>query len=307
MHVFPDYYEKFRCIASKCKHNCCIGWEIDIDDSTLGYYNSVKGDFSQRLKENIELSDTPHFKLCENERCPFLNSSNLCDIILKLGENSLCDICREHPRFHNELPDRIESGLGLCCEEACRIIIAHKEKVKLIIDETITTDDEIILLRDRLIDTLQNREKHINERIDDALTLCGVDTRNYDIQKLCDILLELEQLDEKWGELLRELRENYNKIDTDAFDKYMADRQYEYEQLCVYLVYRHFANSPDMYEAQRRACFVKLCYTLVHALGVLIFEKEKSFDECEHIELLRLFSSEIEYSDENLYTLFDIA
>ena len=64
MHIYPDYYDKFRCIASKCKHNCCIGWEIDIDENTLSYYNSVTGDFSKRLKDNIELSDTPHFDDC---------------------------------------------------------------------------------------------------------------------------------------------------------------------------------------------------------------------------------------------------
>ena len=145
MHIYPDYYDKFRCIASKCKHNCCIGWEIDIDEDTLSYYNSVTGDFSKRLKDNIELSDTPHFKLSSNERCPFLNDKNLCDIITTLGEDKLCDICSQHPRFHNELPDRIESGLGLCCEEACRIILSQKEKVKLVSDEEM----EAVLSRSR--------------------------------------------------------------------------------------------------------------------------------------------------------------
>ena len=32
MLVYPDYYPEFRCSASACKHNCCIGWEIDIDE-----------------------------------------------------------------------------------------------------------------------------------------------------------------------------------------------------------------------------------------------------------------------------------
>ena len=27
----PKYYQQFHCIADKCKHSCCIGWEIDID------------------------------------------------------------------------------------------------------------------------------------------------------------------------------------------------------------------------------------------------------------------------------------
>ena len=27
--VYPDYYPAFRCIAGACRHNCCIGWEIE--------------------------------------------------------------------------------------------------------------------------------------------------------------------------------------------------------------------------------------------------------------------------------------
>ena len=25
----PSYYKDFKCIADKCRHSCCIGWEID--------------------------------------------------------------------------------------------------------------------------------------------------------------------------------------------------------------------------------------------------------------------------------------
>ena len=38
--ITPDYYNKFKCIANRCRHSCCIGWEIDIDDSTLQKYNN---------------------------------------------------------------------------------------------------------------------------------------------------------------------------------------------------------------------------------------------------------------------------
>jgi len=39
--IFPNYYDKFTCIAGACKHNCCIGWEIDIDESTMELYESM--------------------------------------------------------------------------------------------------------------------------------------------------------------------------------------------------------------------------------------------------------------------------
>ena len=88
----PDYYNKFSCIANKCNHNCCIGWEIDIDNETYEYYKSLKGDMGKRLCEEVSEEGTPHFKLSDNERCPFLNEYNLCDIITELGENALCEI-----------------------------------------------------------------------------------------------------------------------------------------------------------------------------------------------------------------------
>ena len=129
--IFPDYYKHFSCTANTCRHNCCIGWEIDIDADTLALYDSIPGSFGQRLHENISRKDTPHFILGQQERCPFLNQKNLCDIILTLGEDHLCGICSDHPRFRNELPGRVETGLGLCCEEAARLILEHQEPVRL--------------------------------------------------------------------------------------------------------------------------------------------------------------------------------
>lgn len=116
MDVFaPNYYKKFKCIKGECKHSCCIGWEIDIDIETLEFYKT-----DSEIIKNIELCDTPHFVLGKDERCPFLNKNNLCDIILKYGEQGLCQICNDHPRFVNEYNSREEIGLGLTCEAAAR-------------------------------------------------------------------------------------------------------------------------------------------------------------------------------------------
>ena len=34
----PEYYKDFVCIADRCKHSCCVGWEIDVDKDTLEKY-----------------------------------------------------------------------------------------------------------------------------------------------------------------------------------------------------------------------------------------------------------------------------
>ena len=56
-------------------------------------------------------------------RCRFLNEKNLCTAYLRVGEQAMAEICREHPRFHNWYADVLETGLGLCCEETARLIL----------------------------------------------------------------------------------------------------------------------------------------------------------------------------------------
>ena len=298
--VYPSYYQKFKCIGKKCRHNCCIGWEIDIDSDTYEYYKTVGGEMGTRLAKNIDNSGAPHFILGENERCPFLNKNNLCDIIIELGEEHICDICTAHPRFKNEIPGRLEIGIGLTCEEAARIILTEKEKVTLC--GATDTDDEIIILRDKVIYTLQNRKKPIEMRISDMLALTSATFPEKSICEWRDVFISLERLDEKWTTLLEMLDEG---IEYGDFDRYMKSRETEYEQLLVYFIYRHFANAPDMYEAAARASFAALAYTMIHELGAALFAKNGSFSIDDHIELCRMFSSEIEYSDENIYILLD--
>lgn len=51
----PSYYDDFECIADKCTDNCCVGWEIDIDEITAEKYFSIGGEFGERLKSSITM------------------------------------------------------------------------------------------------------------------------------------------------------------------------------------------------------------------------------------------------------------
>ena len=121
--TFPSFYPFFACTASACTDNCCIGWEIGIDPAALADYQSQPGAFGDRLRAAIQPGDPPFFALTKIGRCPFLNEENLCDIYRQLGESHLCAICDQHPRFHNWFGAEKESGLGLSCEEAARLIL----------------------------------------------------------------------------------------------------------------------------------------------------------------------------------------
>ncbi len=301
--VFPDYYKDFSCIAEKCRHNCCIGWEIDIDEDTLAFYQSVDGEIGRRLQENISLNDTPQFILAHHDRCPFLNERNLCDLILTLGEDRLCQICTDHPRFRNELPDRTEIGVGLCCEAAGRLILSRQAPVKLVNAEP--TDDEIILIRDAVFNILQNRSLPIAQRIGQMLSLCGASLGARTIPQWADFLLSLERLEEAWTELLLLLKNEWTQADRSGFDAHMKNRQTEYEQLLVYLVYRHLANAADEIDLAARAAFAALGYAVIYSLGAILWTQNGCFTFDDQVELARRFSAELEYSEDNLNVIFD--
>ncbi len=129
----PIYYQRFACVADKCRHSCCIGWEIDIDEQTLAGYRTLEGELGEAVRASItEGEDGAFFALRPDGRCPHLDERGLCEIIKSAGEASLCEICREHPRFYNTVCGRIECGLGAVCEEAARLILAEDDYLTLL-------------------------------------------------------------------------------------------------------------------------------------------------------------------------------
>ena len=121
----PKYYKDFSCKADKCRHSCCVGWEIDIDEKTLENYASLPGEDGERIRKSISKDDgTPHFILTRGGACPHLDENGLCRIITKYGDSMISDICREHPRFYNLTKSGAEVGIGASCEEAARLILS---------------------------------------------------------------------------------------------------------------------------------------------------------------------------------------
>ncbi|MBR5266224.1 MAG: flagellin lysine-N-methylase [Clostridia bacterium] len=133
-------FEGFVCKAGDCKDNCCIGWEIDIDEATLEKYKSYKGALKERFEKDICYDETPHFILGEHDRCPFLNKDGLCDIILDSGEGMLCEICDKHPRFYEWLPGITFEGYGIGCEKAAEMLLEYDKPISF--TETIITDED---------------------------------------------------------------------------------------------------------------------------------------------------------------------
>lgn len=305
LQVVPDYYKEFHCIAGACKHSCCIGWEIDIDLETAEHYRTLPGKMGERLRAHIAWEDPPHFILGDGERCPFLNGDDLCDLILNLGEEQICGICSDHPRFRNELPGRVETGIGLCCEEAARLILSRREPMQLEVSGTDGEEDMILELRDEVLALIQERELPIQVRVEKMLRRCGGYLPDRTAGEWAEFLLGLERLTEEWTELLELLRDRWQEIDFSGFDAFMTGRQTEYEQLVVYLLYRHFANAFDEMEVGARASFAAFGYELLRMLGAVLWTTRGDFSFAQQVELARLFSSELEYSEENMDALLE--
>ena len=86
--ITPYYYKNFKCIAGDCRDTCCAGWDVDVDEKSYRFYRKVKGDFGKRLK-SVMVPDSEGgctFTLTDDNRCPFLNDINLCDLYIALGE-----------------------------------------------------------------------------------------------------------------------------------------------------------------------------------------------------------------------------
>ena len=194
----PSYYKDFRCIASDCTENCCIGWEIDVDEDTLAYYKSIGSDFSRRLCAAIAPADeqageNAHFILDERERCPFLNDKNLCEVYLNLGEEHMAQICTDHPRYYEWFAGGREDGVGLCCEAAAELILRRRDRPEW--DVTGEADEEpdefeqaLFAMRDRLFAIIKPETPvSFDEKLDRLHLACCKMQNEYD-----DLLFPVE-------------------------------------------------------------------------------------------------------------------
>ena len=304
----PNYYGSFCCLAGACRHTCCAGWEIDIDGESLEYYKSVPGPFGKRLADNIsEEGGCAHFALSSGERCPFLNEQGLCDIILTLGPEGLCQICNDHPRFRNFYSDRTEIGLGLCCEAAAELILGHSEPfcLEIISDdgktkELLPEEGEFFELREKVFRAAQDRRRSILSRAEDILALCGARLPEKSSAQWADIYFVLERMDPEWDKYLSVLKA-CGSVSTENLEH--GELEIPFEQLLTYFIFRHL--SPEA--AAETGAFAVLSFYIVRRIFCALWaQKGKSPGFGGLCEIARLYSSEIEYSDENIGKIIEL-
>lgn len=344
----PMYYRDFKCIADKCKHSCCLaGWEIDIDDKTAEFYKSVNGDFGNKLQNNIKSEDsgTRHFVLNKDGSCPFLNKCGLCDIYINLGEDKLCQICTDHPRFYEWFDGVKEAGIGLCCEEAARIILSQSDKFSTyeidIPDEDCDEyDDEIYeylcKCRDKIIEYLDGDSCNIIQLIKDVLwygnmvqldldsgllddeEIISVEDDSDDVAndaadkkafyaKAVDFLCSLEPNNNDWIPYLQECLKIYEST-SNKMNEFIdcQPEVYNYlKNLAIYYIWRYFLKG--VFDGDVICKLKLMCFGIIIARWLMYCKwlENRSISLSDCVDIVRRFSEEIEYSDENLECFFD--
>ncbi|MBQ3087041.1 MAG: flagellin lysine-N-methylase [Clostridia bacterium] len=312
--VTPSYYKKFRCIADRCSDNCCIGWEIDIDPDTAAYYRAVGGAFGERLQRNIS-SDSVF--ILQNERCPFLNDKNLCDIMITCGEEHLCQICRDHPRFFEWYADRKEGGVGLSCEEAARLILTTDTEtydVTEVDEEPEETDAELFSFlcnhRERLLNILQADglsvadkfceillcAQAVQESLDGGPIASVADADRFDdLSALIQLFADFEPIDATWTMQYNAVRSRQQC----TFAPCTKEEEAYLVNLCRYFLWRYFLKG--VFDGE---VLSKVKFAVVSALFIRIMCDGKT-DLHTWVNSSKLYSKQMEYSDENRDLFYD--
>ena len=291
-----NYSKKFYCIADKCNHNCCKGWQIIVDKKTASkYLQLIQSD--QRFKNCL---DGQFFKMNDGN-CPFLDNDNLCHVIKNYGEKCLSKTCKTHPRFKSFFNGITETGLGLYCEQAGKIILSFKPKMK-----TVLVKDDFKSAK------LSSFERKVFSFRKKALSIAQ--DRRFSIEKKLLLLTELSNVDlnknsfNKWLEIFKKL--NKLKINEFSFDKLAPAKEFapvlsgferEYEQLLSYLIFRHISRAIDMLDLKVRLAFIVLSFKMIN--NIFALSQTKSFENL--VEVCRFYSSEIETNDDNIYCLLN--
>ncbi len=309
--IVPKYYQNFKCLGGECSDNCCIGWEIDIDERTREKYFELRGSLGERIRKNTVTEEgVCHFVLCD-ERCPFLNSENLCDIIIEKGEGYLSDICREHPRYYTTLGESIFGGVGMCCEAAAELVLTSSEPCEYI---TLDTDGEreecdgellqiYLDLREEISKIFERKTQSIvyaKEALQKAVAIAQAradgepdspcQAREFSREELVESVENLELMSGELPELLRDCgREKEATLNCQNINKYLHN-------ILLYFLERY------MPKAVCDGDFSGKLNVALFSLSVLeeLFRAEKNLTLERAVYLSKLYSKEVEYNEENV-------
>lgn len=283
--IYPLFFTRFSCAADGCKHSCCsAGWEIDVDEATAAMYQQLPGALGDELRANLKWQDGVYsLQMQENKSCPFLNEKGLCRLILEIGEEAICDICRYHPRFYTEVDDYELAGTGLCCEVTCEQLLNNEPLLFQVEGEKETYSFPRLL-------------SFLGIKLPAAKLAFLPGTEQADALEILEIMSETEPLDEKWEQELVQYRE-YALSRPDFLAEYQQVMPKNlFQKIYEYIMYRQleklgeFSGEDILNYADISTEYIFLAAAITGDLA----------------EALRRWSEQIEYSPENVVMLLQM-
>lgn len=209
----PFYYDDFKCIAGDCIDNCCHAeWEISIDKKTYKKYRKLKGQWGNKINNNIgrirsNISDLRYGKIkLKDKGCSLLDEKGLCTIHANLGVGYLCNTCKVYPREITKFGEIYERNLFMSCPEVARYFVRHKENFYFNMGEEELSD----LDKDYIID------KSYDEKLYNLL---------WDSRSLAMEIIQFKEI-EIWKRII------FLKMLTDKVQKLIDEENYEnYEKV----------------------------------------------------------------------------
>lgn len=208
-------YDKFKCIADKCRFTCCDGWDVSIDADT---YNKWKKDKSSKILNRVKAkksgSSTEYFINKKNhEPCPFLDAQGLCQIVKNHGEEYISSTCHRFPRIENKFEDRKEFSLSCACPEVVEIISGLSGKINITSENQKDIKNDLLELeiRETLVNIIQQDNFLLEEKllISFQMLLIILDDENLSEYSVLDKLKKYNN-----REYIQELVEMYKEIDS---------------------------------------------------------------------------------------------
>lgn len=307
--IKPKYFDSFECIADRCPDTCCAGWDVEVDDEAAERYKKETGCLKKYFDRHLTTDEDGYiFSLVEG-RCPLLDENNLCRIQLNKGEAALCDTCRLFPRYFDDYGEIRETGLGLGCPEAARILLSPETDVSL--NKTVESPDRIYNL------LTEKREEFFaildNKKFDTKMKLSAV------LFSAAEFQSDIDKIDLIGGDSTVEFSEcvkvleNMEYISEDRRKKLLAlsDEKAIYHNSEKYAedIVRLFKYYLMRY--MMAACFDLDLLTKVKygVFACIVTERiydcipQLSFDE--RVKILYGYSKEVEYSQINIDILDD--
>ena len=122
--------------------------------------------------------------------------------------------------------------------------------------------------------------------------------------------LNIDHLTEGWPLLIEQsfIESILNNYSTKyhEFKTYYKEKEYEFEHLIVYFIFRYFMEAAIDYDLYAKIKLAAVSFIIIKELDIARYINNGEFTTEDNIDIMHLYSKEIEHSDDNMEALAEI-